>query len=158
MIREELLHPVSSHFPIAFLLILSITKLIQVFVMVKSPDSEFLKSMKSINAFLLFTGAISLLPTIFLGDMAFDIIKSDMKSLITAYKHEEMAHYTLYTYIVALIVEVSSYLKRMSKKEGLIVQSVLYLVIIIGNIFLIQAAHLGGEMVYEQGAAVNKTP
>lgn len=152
MIREELLHPITSHFPIALLILLIFTKLAQLFV-IKTSDSWHEK-LDFLNKFLLFTGSLMLLPTIFLGDMAFDIVKSEMKNITLAYKHDELAHTTLYCFIAVLISEVIPLLKPISKnliKMYLIFQIAL---IGIGNYYLFETAHSGATMVYDYGTAV----
>lgn len=151
MIREELLHPLFSHFPIAMLILSLFTKVAQLICLKIS--SEFEKKFSFLTKFLLFGGGALLLPTLFLGDMAFDIIKPTLCNTIDVYKHEELAELSLLLFITCMVIELTSLLKIKYKKYLNILS---ILTMIIANSYLIRTSHLGAKLVYDHGAGVKK--
>ncbi len=152
MIREELIHPAISHFPLALLVLVMFTKTAQFFVTEKY--TELKKNLALISKFLLLTGSAFLLPTLFLGDMAFDAVKSDVCNFITVYRHEDLGHYTLVTFIVAIVFDTLIQIKQVPAKLRPLLNIATLITIFLGNYFLLNTANLGGELVYEQGVAV----
>ena len=152
MIREELLHPAVSHFPIALLSLLVFVKFSELFI---ANNHEALKSQLAFLArFLLITGSISLIPSLFLGDMALDIVKSDMRNITLAYQHEELAHNALYVFIVALIIDLIPVLKSIPGRFIKLHTLILLGVILFGNYYIFKTAHSGASLVYDYGTAV----
>jgi uncharacterized membrane protein len=154
MIREELLHPVISHFPIALLVLVMFTKLAHLIVMKKY--TELAKNIDIISKFLLIVGSAMILPALFLGDMALDIVKNDLINITAAYRHEDLAHNTLIVFIIAIVLDTLISVKKFSFRQMYMIQVTLFLSIVLGNYFLFQTAHLGADLVYEQGAGVNR--
>lgn len=152
MLREELIHPALIHFPISCLILILFTKSAQIFMAKKSKD--YLKLISFTHYFLLFVGLSMLLPVIFLGDMALDVIKGQLCSLTTAYKHEELSQMTLIIFILVLALEVTLLTGKVKKSLFGIAHILILFFIGIGDFYLIKTAHLGGILVYEQGAAV----
>ncbi len=152
MIREELLHPAVSHFPIALLVLVGFTKLFQLIVTKKY--KELADSLNLISKFLLITGSCFLLPAIFLGDMAFEIVKKDLSNITAAYKHDELAHYTLICFIVAVSIDTLNNVKKFKVQYEFQINIALFIAILVGNYFLFNTAHIGSNLVYEQGAGV----
>ncbi len=151
-IREELLHPIMAHFPIALFVLALFTKMAQVFAMKFAKDQ--VQNLQVITRFLLFSAPLFFLVTLFLGDTSLDIVKNDLPNLTLAYKHEDTSYLALYFFLGAIFSEVIISIETIGlgiKKAAHI--SVL-LLLIIGNYYLMQTAHLGGMLVYEQGAAV----
>ncbi len=155
MIREELLHPAVSHFPIAFLSMLMLTKTAQFFVTEKY--DEIKKYLYIISKFLLIVGASLLLPSLFLGDMALDVVKQDLCKITQAYQHEDLAHYTLIVFIIAIVFDTLLDIEKIPAKFHKVLKALVLLSIFLGNYYLFQTAHMGGDLVYEQGAAVKRT-
>lgn len=153
MLREELLHPALSHFPIALLILASFTKMSYIITLEKSLQNK--EKLLFTHRLLLFTGSAMLLPVIFLGDMAFDIIKEDLCNIVHAYQHEELGQITLSIYIIALIPELLDASEKLNKIPPRYIHYTGLLLLILGNIFLFQAAHSGANLVYQQGAGVN---
>ena len=149
--REELLHPAVSHFPIACLVMFSIGYLLQVFLFKKG--NSLYGNLVFFNRTLLFFGASMLLPTLFLGDMAFDVIKENLCDITPVYRHEELGETCLIIFLFTMAVEISAIFKSEWSKYTQ------YLVLILtfyGVFLLFKTSHLGAELVFEQGAAVNK--
>jgi uncharacterized membrane protein len=152
-IREELLHTISSHFPIALLSLALITKSLQLIFMRLS--HSITKQLQTISTFLLYTGLVFYIIALFLGDTAFDIIKSSVCNLTLIYKHEQMAENAIPYFIIAIFFEIAVAAKiKLFKKHSLVVRILTLLALSIGNYYMFSAAHIGGTMVYEQGVAV----
>lgn len=143
MIRDELLHPAISHFPIACLS-LSLLVFVAYLMTKKTP-------LKTIFEFLLFTGSALILPTLFLGDMALDIVKPELCSLIEASKHEIWGEYTLVFAILTSAIWLS---QNFLKRGHTIIKYLTLFSLITCNYWLFKTAHEGGELVYDLGAAV----
>ena len=145
MLREELYHPVFSHFPIAFLSVVPFVGLGRLLLKEKNRQTaEFL-----FRTFL-YSGLVTYLVVLYLGDLSLEIIKSTLPKLQAAYHHEDMAYYTIYLFMGVLGFD-SLYL-NMKDKHWLN-----YLALIAsfaGLYFLIQTGHSGATLVYEYGAAV----
>lgn len=159
MIQEELIHPMISHFSIACLILIFFTKLAQIFHLEKSKMRQH--QLQFTHHFLLFIGSLMLIPTLFLGDMAFDIVKKNLCYLTEAYQHEEMAHQCLYIFIFIMILElgfkidlITSCLSKNSYMKYY--HFIILIFIILGNYYLIKTAHLGSNLVYKQGAGVQR--
>jgi uncharacterized membrane protein len=152
MFSEELFHPAVSHFPISLLTLVFFTKLAQFIVTKKY--KELAVSLNIISKFLLTLGAIFLIPTIFLGDMAFDIVKNDICNIVMGYQHEELSHYTLIIFIFALTLDILPSIRPIPIKFHTLYQIALILCLGWGNFYLFKTAQLGGKLVYEQGAGV----
>ena len=85
----------------------------------------------------------------------FEIVKNDLCNLTGAYNHEDMAHMTLYFLIAAVLIQVLIQSHKWPKHEK-ILEVALILFIFTTNFYLIQTAHTGGKLVYEQGAGVQR--
>ena len=152
-IREELLHVVFAHFPIAMLSLALLCKII----LVLTPEKFALTKSKIEFSYLslLFSAPMFYLITIFLGDTALDLIKNDVCNLTLVYEHEQTAEKAIPFFLVTIVLEVLLLSKKITKAPLLKLLSLISLIfLIIGNLFMFKAAHLGGQMVYEYGTAV----
>lgn len=145
MIREELLHPAISHFPIAFLVLATALKLILLF----KEDERILFTARV----LLYLGTFLILPTLFLGDMALDIVKNDLCRLTLAHEHEELGELTLIIFIIGAALDVALNFKLPYKS---LVKYLGFIALLFGCGVLFETAEHGGELVYEDGAAVTR--
>jgi uncharacterized membrane protein len=153
MIREELLHPMLAHFPLAMFALALFTKSFELILFKKFNDLS--SKLSIISKFLIFSAPAFFLITIYLGDVATDIIKNNFCDLALISKHEDLSYYALYFFIGTLAFEA---LSEINKKFKMPLQVLVLLTLIFGNYFLFKAAHLGGELVYEKGAAVKVAP
>ena len=144
MIREELIHPATIHFSIAFLTF--VTPIYVIYLYKKNKNIEFLLN------FFFITGLATLAGSMFLGDMALDIVKKDLCRIQDAYAHEEHAYYTMCIFILSY----ASFMGRLYVKEELKKWPLLLgLILSIGaNFYLVKTGHSGSNLVYEQGAGV----
>lgn len=151
MPREELLHPLIAHFPIACLILSFFTKAAQLIVMKKY--EQLGQNIQFMTRFLLYFGCAMLLPTIFLGDMAFDIVKPELCNTVLAYQHDELAEITLAIFVFGIFLEIGTQFKH---KFLLPLNIAVLIVMGFGNYYLLETSHLGGKLVYEQGAGLIK--
>lgn len=153
MIREELLHPIFAHFPIVMFALAVVAKSLEFFCYKAKRDLYY--KFGFLSKFFIYSAPMAYLITIFLGDSALDIIKNDLCDLQLVTKHEEISYYALYAFLGALTLEV---LKDVIKKYELLWQSAVLIALVVSNFYLFQSAHLGGQLVYEKGAAVTVAP
>jgi len=154
MIKEELLHPAISHFPVALLTLVLVTKIAE--LIVGQHNAQLKGQLNLISKFLLYTGTVMLLPSLFSGDIAFDIVKENMCSLIKVYQHDDLAHTTLYFFIAAMIFEITSGLDKIPARYKRPLKLGLLLSILTGNYYLFLTAQMGGKLVYQDGAGVSR--
>ncbi len=153
MIREELLHTALIHFPIAIFSLALVFKFTEVLCLCLKKKVSY--EVGIVAKALLFIGPLFYLVSIYLGDMAFEIIKKDLCNITLAYQHEEAAEIPIPFFLLAIVLEVLILAKVKSiKTYTSVVQGFILLSLLIGNILMFRAAHLGGEMVYDHGAAV----
>ncbi|ATH09339.1 hypothetical protein BIY24_15740 [Halobacteriovorax marinus] len=153
MIREELYHPMFSHFPIVMFALALITKLIGLSLLKLRPQAA--NYLLTTAKLLIYISPFLFLITIYLGDFALDQIKNQFCDLFQIYKHEEVAYYALYCFLVVLALEAVSELKH-NFKIHMQVGALIFL--FCGNYFLFKTAHSGALLVYDLGAAVKVAP
>ncbi len=156
IMRTELLHPLSVHFPIAFIVLFIVIKIATLFVkdeIVKKIGNFFYQA--SLILSLILT-AISL----YLGDSAAEVVKGKICQISKIDQHEELAKLLLLVLIVLLAVEIlfifmRDHWKVLNSKTLMVVHSILVLILFAATgIYLFQTAHTGAALVYEQGAGV----
>jgi uncharacterized membrane protein len=150
IIREELLHPLFTHFPIVILFAAPVLRLASLLPLSNENRIFLVKA----SRLALYIGPLSLIITIYLGDMAFEIVKSNLCQLFDAYRHEQLAYESLYAFMAAVVFDVVSKLDNLNKKLVRGASLFCFLMMIIGNYLMFSSAHLGANLVYEQGAAV----
>ncbi len=153
MLREELYHPMFSHFPIVMFALALITKLLSLILikLEKESGEKFL----FISKLLIYVTPFTFLITMYLGDFALDQIKNEFCDLHTVYKHEEVAYYALYSFLIVLAFEAISELKSKFKT---LFQIGTLIFLMLGNFYLFKTAHSGARLVYDLGAAVKVAP
>ena len=153
MIREELLHAAFIHFPIAIFALALVAKLFEIILLMLGKKHAY--ELGVIVKGLLFVGPLFYLVSIYLGDMSFELIKADICNLTLVYEHEEMAEIPIPFFLLAIVFEVLILSKAKQILRWVKAIHVFTLIsLIIGNYFMFQAAHMGGELVYEYGTAV----
>ena len=153
--RPETWHPLFAHFPIA---LLALTPLVYgVFVVLTHLNREESSQAHFLARFLLWGGLLSYLPSLFLGDIAFDEAKKAVCDLTPIFAHEDHAQITLYFFLTAATGDMGQdWFKqgwsRWFKKSWLPWISLVFM--LVGLVFLIKTGHDGAELVYEHGAGV----
>ena len=82
-----------------------------------------------------------------MGDLSLEIVKKDLPRLQEAFNHEDYSYYTLYIFLLVLLLDIFS--ARVKNLKYLI-----FVASIIGVYFLLRTGHSGADLVYNQGAAV----
>ncbi|WP_127715711.1 DUF2231 domain-containing protein [Halobacteriovorax sp. HLS] len=153
LIRDELLHPMISHFPIAMFFLAMISKSIELATFLKY--RELSHKFNFVTRCLVFSAPLFYLLTIYLGDIATDAIKNEFCELALISKHEQLGYYALYLIIASLVMES---LSEIFKTKKFILSIATLFTLIFSNYFIFETAHLGGQLVYEKGAAVKVAP
>ena len=152
MIREELLHPISVHFPLVMFTLAMIIKALEI------SSFKWKKQLRENYSFcvkvLLFTAPMLYIISMFLGDSALEIITKDICDLTAAYRHESLSYNAMYAFCVALIFETLTVIDRFTCKLLASFHFLVLTFLIVGNVYMFQSAHSGAMLVYEQGAAV----
>ena len=143
--RTELVHPMIVGFPISFLLVGSLLRLLAFFFRNSSLYRTMLIASWSCLALGIFFGIFA----VFTGEMAHDIVYPNLCNQKILDYHERIAIVTLSMYAVALLLDRE---KKIHRSFG-IMSIVIYW---IAPIFLILTGYFGGKLVFEQGAAVEK--
>ena len=153
MLREELYHPMISHFPIVMFFLALVTKLVGLSLQKLNKDSA--ANILYISRLLMYTAPFTFLISMYLGDFALDQIKNDFCDLYIVYQHEEVAYYALYSFLLVLGFEAISEIKS---KFKVLLQYASLLFLLVGNFYLFKTAHSGAGLVYDLGAAVKVAP
>ncbi|HYG38235.1 MAG TPA: DUF2231 domain-containing protein [Cytophagales bacterium] len=149
--RAEIWHPLSVHFPIALLIIATLTKVI-VLILKNEQKAIWQKA----GSGLLYIGCLSAWIAIYTGDMADGVVARKICDP-TILKDHEIASYNLaYLFTAASLLDLGLLLNFI---QGKILKPMQYLVVLlslIGASYLVYTGHLGATLVYQQGAGVIK--
>lgn len=137
-IRVEQLHPLFIHFPIVFLILAPILKLTGILI------KKYQRELRFTYLVSLCLGLIGLLVSLYFGDIAFAQIKSEVCQFQLVHRHEDLAYYCVFAFVIALLFEL---LVQIWSKEFM--SYLAFLPLIIGQYFLIETSHLGAKMVYD---------
>jgi len=139
-------HPLTVHFPIAFL---SLSSIIGIYLIFK-PN----KVLSQYNLGLLFLGCLGLLISIYTGNDEESKVARVICDPTELKTHENFAYYTLYAYAVYL----ASGLILLKTKQGILKQ-LLYVLIVLSSLTglstLVYVGHLGASIVYNQAGGVS---
>ncbi|UII30637.1 hypothetical protein LVD17_20295 [Fulvivirga ulvae] len=145
-IRTEVYHALSVHFPIAFLLLGTLLKLIAVFV-----KKDFLATSGSL---LLYLGTITAWIAIYTGDLADGKVSRSICDPTVLKSHENMAYYLAYIFSAATTLDVAIRSGKLNNFRGIGTLAVAFLMLI-GSSLLTYMGDLGASLVYEQAAGVS---
>lgn len=156
--RPELIHPMLVHFPIALLL----TGVVVRFASLWSAKSPRLSFLLPASWMILTLGVIAAWAAIIAGEFAQDIVKPTLPNVTVLDEHQEHAYITAFGFTLGLFIDwTRSFLINNLKKKGWIVKKGLVIVIWFAYLFsltnLIITGFYGGALVYEEGAAVQRT-
>lgn len=148
MWRVELIHPFVVHIPIALLIIGSLFWMISLWL---HHRYDFLRPSARL---LLFIGTIGAWIAVYTGTLADGQVARSLCDPTIAKEHERFAFTVGYLFSSFVIIDwltVQNYVKFISKeylRVGLVI------LLITGCGFLGYVSHLGGQLVYQQSAAV----
>lgn len=154
-LREELLHPLFSHLPIAMFFIALVAKSIELGA--KSYSKSHSEGAAFIARVMIFTSPMLYMINIFLGDIALEAVKNNLCNIGTAYQHESLAEEAMIWFLIPIAMEALTLSRLPQLKKFLVLISfVSFFGLLVSNYKMLQAAHLGAELVYEQGAGVSR--
>ncbi len=139
-------HPLTVHFPIAFL---SLSGLLSFYLVFK-----FQKTLAQFNLGLLFLGLITALISLYTGDIEDGKVSRTLCDPTVLKDHENFAYYMVYAFSACLVLW-SFKLFTSYKKLKLFIISLIFISNLIGLGSLVYVGHLGASLVYEQAAGVN---
>ncbi|MCB0422365.1 MAG: hypothetical protein KDD61_15305 [Bdellovibrionales bacterium] len=150
MIRQELIHPMVVHFPIAMLTLAALVRVVSLFKWKPFIQEHMELSLQ----FLLYVGVFFYGIVLFTGDLAADVVKFQIAKPHLINQHEDFAYEALYGFIISVIIEIAGHQIWPKKIKVTKALSVMTLLISMGLMF--RASHSGAMLVYEQGAAVER--
>jgi uncharacterized membrane protein len=140
--REELLHPLSVHFPVAFLLLATILKAFAL----RRPHGQIAQ----LGTVLLLIGVVAAWLSVWTGNLADGVVGKNLCDPTVLKSHENASLALAWLFTVAAILEA---VVRLMQKAVLRYAVVLFC--LAGSAILAYSAHLGASLVYEQAAGVN---
>lgn len=165
--RPELIHPMLVHFPIALLFTGVIIRLVAALVKKRDLFSFLLPA----SWLVLLLGVIAAWVAIIAGEIARDIVAPTIENMNILNEHEEHAYFTAFSFTIALFTDgIRTFLLNkkhkglnlltISKtgwfvKRGLAITMWFLYLFGLGN--LVVTGMYGAALVYEEGAAVEKT-
>lgn len=148
--RTELWHPMSVHYPIAFLILSTIIGISCLFV----KKYSFAVHLKFMMSFLLWSGTILLWLAFYTGKLAYSIEVRRICDPFELKSHLYWANVTSFVFSLAVIVDFLQKIVLQKIKKWLM--PITIILMIAGSAFLAYTGHLGASLVYEQGAGVHK--
>jgi len=139
------LHPFIVHFPIALLSLYIVLEIITYFI-----DDE---SLNNFTTWLLLFGIITAVNAVLTGNQAEQVASSLMEATSTLAEesiegHEQLATYTLWYFLILLVVR---YILVQKKKMTKLFKGVLIILALCGGILIFQTGFTGGNLVYKFG-------
>jgi len=144
--RLELVHPMVVGFPISFLLVGLLLRLVAFFLR----KNHLYKVVLIASWLTMSLGILSGIVAVFTGEVAHDIVHSKLCNHKILDYHERIAIVTLSIFAIALLLDRERKIHRFLGYAGVI----LYW---IAPVFLVLTGYFGGKLVFEQGAAVENT-
>ncbi|ALJ00210.1 DUF2231 domain-containing protein [Rufibacter tibetensis] len=152
ILRTELWHPLTVHFPISFLLLATVVKAVA--LILKGERSVF---WQKVGSFLLVLGAAGAWLAVYTGNLAEGTVARKICDPILLKSHELASLNMAWLFTGAFVLEIVQHLNFLQKK--VMVLRVLTTLIMVGGAgYLIYTSHLGAQVVYEQAGGVNVPP
>ena len=154
MWREELVHPLFVHFPIALLIIGSILLLLVYTPLFSKAKSNLLFS----SRLLLIAGSLFSWITVYTGTLADSVVGRQVCDPTVLEEHESYGYYVAILFSVTSVLEIGLNFIKNKLNSGIIRSLKIFslLLAISGTILLGYEAHLGGKLVYQQAAGVHQ--
>lgn len=145
-IRTEVFHALSVHFPIAFLILATLVKIIAQFT-----KGHFLSSCGSL---LLYLGTLTAWLAIYTGDLADGKVSRSLCDPTVLKSHENAAYYLAYAFTAATALDLALIFGRL-KRFHKITSAGIVILMLTGSGFLVYMGDLGASLVYQQAAGVS---
>ena len=139
-------HPLTVHFPIAFL---SLSSILGICLRFTSN-----KALSQFNLGLLILGCLGLLLSIYTGNKDEGHVARFICDPTQLKTHQNFAYYTLYIYLIYLCCSLLLF-KIKHRIFKIIISGILVLTSFTGLCSLIYVGHLGASVVYNQAGGVN---
>ncbi|WP_445159191.1 DUF2231 domain-containing protein [Mesohalobacter salilacus] len=139
-------HPLTVHFPIAFL---SLSGLLSIYLLFK-----FQKTIAQFNLGLLFLGVITALISLYTGDIEDGKVSRTLCDPTILKDHENFAYYSVYAFSACLVLWSVKLFASYKKFKTLFI-SLIFILNLAGLAGLVYVGHLGASLVYEQAAGVD---
>lgn len=139
-------HPLTVHFPIAFL---SLSGLLSIYLVFK-----FQKQLAQFNLGLLILGVITALISLYTGDIEDGKVSRTLCDPTVLKDHENYAYYMVYIFSATLVLW-SIKLFIFYKKFKTLIISLILILSFSGLSSLVYVGHLGASLVYNQAASVD---
>lgn len=143
--RTEVWHALSIHFPIVLLSLASVAYPIHFFL----KDSSWIRFILRFVFLLLILGVLGAWISIFLGDLAYNVVVRTLCDPDVLQEHQWWAYFAAITYSVALLL--FGFLQFKLKTKNKLLSGLLCLILIVGIGGLGYSGHLGASVVYQQG-------
>lgn len=152
--RAELIHPLVVHFPLALLLTGAALRLAH-FLLRRTRASQ----VTLVSAWiLLLLGVCSAWIAVIAGEVAEDIVRNRLCMPEVLEHHKDLAYITATLFSIALLIDFfKAALKETFFANSSIVQGIMALLYIAATVILIFTGGYGADLVYEQGAAVERS-
>lgn len=151
MWRTELWHPLSVHFPIAFLILATVVG-VGSLIFRKKETGPYLRFSLSL---LLWVGIITFWWAYLTGLEAYGVVIREVCDPTVVKSHLYWAYISAWVFSAATISDVAGYFVPTKMQRYLSFFAVLLL--IGGSAILLNVSHLGASLVYQQGAGVYRT-
>lgn len=146
--RTEIWHPLSVHFPVAILLLATITQFV---ALVLRTDSQHF--WQKASSYLLYLGCLAAWFSIYTGDLADGIVSRRICDPTVLKDHEIAAYNLSYLFSAATVADLGLH-SRLIKIRKPFFRLLVFLLMLAGSVFLFQAGHAGARVVYQQAGGV----
>lgn len=146
--RTEIWHPLTVHFPIALLILATITQ--SVALVLRTGSQSFWHKAAS---YLLYLGVAMAWVGIYTGHEADGIVARKICDPTVLKAHEIAAFNATYLFSAAMVLSLVLPQRFLKTRQGLL-RLLVFLLMMAGTVFLVRAGHLGASVVYQQAGGV----
>ncbi len=151
VVRTEVWHAMSVHFPIALLIFSTLTMLASFIV-----DSARRNYWRYAASGLLFAGTVFAWTSLYTGNLADGLVARRICDPTILKEHELAAQTMSYLFTAASLLNAFLLFKSLKPVLHSISYYIVFFLMLTGSVYLIYAGHLGASLVYQQGAGVYK--
>ena len=149
LVRTEVWHALSVHFPIALLVFSTLTMLISFII-----RSDNRKIWQKAASGLLYSGCITAWIAIYTGNLADGVVARKICDPTVLKDHEIAAQTMTYLFSAASALNILLAFRIFKPTVHLISSFLILVLMLVGSGYLVYTGHLGASLVYQQGAGV----